>query len=73
MKGFFYSLLAFFIMYLTMFSGTLLGAFFVYQDTGVFSLTRQDFISPIKPAILALCFHVFVVGKLLPAKDKKDE
>lgn len=56
-----------------MFSGTLLGAFFVYQDTGVFSLTRQDFISPIKPAILALCFHVFVVGKLLPAKDKKDE
>lgn len=66
MRKAFYSLIIFIIAYLAILSGSLLYAFFAYQDNGYFSLTRKDFLFPIKPAIIALLIH-FLITKILPS------
>lgn len=72
MKKYFYMFMAFSIAYLGIFSGSVLAALYVYYEDGYFSLTREDFLSPIKPAIIALIIQIFV-AKLLPAKNSKSE
>lgn len=72
MKKVFYFFLAFAVIYLGVFSGRLLAALYVYYEESYFSLNREDFLSPIKPAIIALIIQIFI-AKLLPAKNSKSE
>lgn len=72
MRKFSYYFLAFLALYLTILSGTLLPAFFHYKEYGNFILSEKDFLSPIKPAAIALIIQIFI-AKLLPAKSRKSD
>ncbi len=59
------------MVYLIFLSLELVYQFIVYSKTGVFALTKENFISPIVPSVILIALHLFLLEFLSEDKDKK--
>lgn len=72
MRDIFYFILGFAIFYIGLFLANILSIYlFVYLDKGVFPITLDDFLWPIRPSLMAIGVYI-LTAILIPAdKDKK--
>ncbi len=63
---------AFLTVYLVFLSLDIINIFiFVYKKTGAFPISRDNFYSPIKPALIAICIQI-AMGIILSKKNNDD-